>query len=157
MIHHISIAVKNPKHVADVLAEVFQGVAIPFPAFPDSFVVIAGDEHGTTIEIAPHGMELKPNGSDGAAYPDFNKNASNFTATHAAISVSLSEERIKEIAAREGWRAVTMERGGFFSVVEFWVENTLLLELLPPALAEGYLQFMKPQNLSNVFGLQFSA
>lgn len=157
MIHHLSVAVKNPQHVANVLAEIMQGAAMPFPPYPDSFVVIAGDEHGTTIEIAPHGMELKPDGPDGAGYADFNRNASNFTATHAAVSVRISEEQIKKIAAREGWRAVTMQRGNFFWVIEFWIENTLLLELLPPEFARGYLQFMSPKNFADAFGLKFAA
>lgn len=30
MIHHISISVKNPQHVAEVLAEVLNGQAFPF-------------------------------------------------------------------------------------------------------------------------------
>ena len=31
MLHHLSVSVKNPQHVASVLAEVFQGRAMPFP------------------------------------------------------------------------------------------------------------------------------
>jgi hypothetical protein len=43
MLHHISIAVKNPHHVAEVLAEIRQGNVIPFPPNPGSYVVLAGD------------------------------------------------------------------------------------------------------------------
>ncbi len=43
MLHHISIAVKNPHHVAEVLAEIRQGNVIPFPPNPGSYVVLAED------------------------------------------------------------------------------------------------------------------
>jgi hypothetical protein len=33
MIHHISIAVHNPLHVSQVLAEILQGQSLPFPGY----------------------------------------------------------------------------------------------------------------------------
>jgi hypothetical protein len=52
MIHHISIAVRNPLRVADVLAEILEGQVLPAPPnFPKgSRIVFPGDEHGTLIE-----------------------------------------------------------------------------------------------------------
>jgi hypothetical protein len=52
MIHHLSIAAQNPKHVAHVLAELLQGSAVPFPDgnYPDSFVALAFDTCGTTVD-----------------------------------------------------------------------------------------------------------
>jgi hypothetical protein len=32
-------------------------------------------------------------------------------------------------------------------VIEFWIENHLLMEILTPELAANYLQFMNPQSL----------
>src|SRR5262245_66509626 len=62
MIRHISIAVRNPLRVADVLAEILEGQVLPAPPnFPkDSLVVFPGDEHGTLIEVLPYGTELLP-------------------------------------------------------------------------------------------------
>ncbi|MGF1518637.1 MAG: hypothetical protein ACFCVB_12640 [Nodosilinea sp.] len=40
------------------------------------------------------------------------------------------------------------DRDGLFNLVEFWVENRLMLELLPPVMAEGHLQAMSPGNLT---------
>jgi hypothetical protein len=71
-----------------------------------------------------------------------NDNATPFTAMHAALSVPLSESRVKEIAAREGWRTGTFWRGGIFQVIEFWVEGRLLLELLSPNMVQCYLDFL---------------
>ena len=42
------------------------------------------------------------------------------------------------IAAREGWRALVLPRGGF-DVIEFWIDNTVMVELLTPAMAADYL------------------
>ena len=42
------------------------------------------------------------------------------------------------IAAREGWRALVLPRGGF-DVIEFWIDNTVMIELLTPAMAADYL------------------
>jgi hypothetical protein len=35
-------------------------------------------------------------------------------------------------------------------VIEFWVENQLMLELLTPAIAHKYLNAMHPQNLEQL-------
>lgn len=157
MIHHISIAARNPEHVANVLAEIWQGYALPFPPFPGAYIVMQNDAHGTAIEIAPLGLELTPGTDENQVQPSFNENGSPFTATHVAVSVQTSEERIKEIAAREGWRAVTLNRDDAFSVVELWIENRLLIELLPPEMAKQYLDFATPEKFAEAFGLNLAA
>jgi hypothetical protein len=154
MIHHISIAAKNPQHVAGVIAELWQGEALPFPPFPGAFIVIAGDEYGTAIEVAPIGVELTPGKDDEEVQPKINQAPSPFTTTHAALSIPLSEARVKEIAAREGWRAETFERGGAFRLVEFWIENRMLIELLPPNMVQRYLDAITPHNYAEIFGLE---
>ncbi|MDT7541415.1 MAG: hypothetical protein QOE33_1319 [Acidobacteriota bacterium] len=153
MIHHISIAAKDPQRVARVIAELWQTEALPFPPVPGAFIVIADDEHGTAIEVSPLGTELVPGMSDEEeAQPTLNDSASPFTATHAALSVPLSAERVKEIAAREGWRTGTFERGGVFDVIEFWVEDRLLLELLSPDMVQRYLDFLTTRNFAELLG-----
>lgn len=154
MIHHISIPAKDPEHVASVIAELWQGEALPFPPFPGAFIVIAGDDHGTAIEVAPIGVELTPGKDDEEVQPKINAAPSPFTTTHAALSTPLSEAQIKEIAAREGWRAETFDRGPAFRLVEFWVENRLLIELLPPNMVQRYLDAIQPRKFAELFGLE---
>lgn len=60
MIHHLSIAARDPKHVAGVLAEVMGGKAVPFPPNPGSFFALQLDEHGSGVEVYPAGTELHP-------------------------------------------------------------------------------------------------
>lgn len=149
MIHHISIAAQHPLHVAQVLAEIWHGQAAPFPPHPGSFMILALDEFGTMIEVYPAGTELKP----GANAAEFSHNAAPalYQATHAAVSVPASRQEIEQIATREGWTVRYCSREGFFEVIEFWVENALMIELLTPEMADKYTTFMQPANLARVF------
>src|SRR5687767_10069647 len=60
MINHISIGVNDPKHVANVLAELWGGYAMPFPPSPGGFVVFADDGRGTLVELIPADVQLVP-------------------------------------------------------------------------------------------------
>jgi hypothetical protein len=147
MIHHLSIAADNPLHVAQVLAELLDGKIMPFGSRPDSYVASAFDTYGTMIEVLPRGIELRPGIGQDAVQHQQNPHASTYTATHIAISITASEDEIRSIAAREGWRVGRYNRNGLIDVVEFWVENHLLLELLPPELVAQYLTFVEPRSL----------
>jgi hypothetical protein len=151
MIHHISIAAHNPLHVSEVLAEVLQGTSVPFPSYPDSYLALALDSQGTMIEVHPFGTALFPGNEANEAglllsYPE----SSHYTANHTAISVPVSEAQIQAIADREGWRMVRCQRGDYFDVIEFWIENQLLIELLPPEIVTQYLVFMEPRSLQEI-------
>jgi hypothetical protein len=147
MIHHFSIAAHDPERVAAVLAEVIGGQSLNFSPFPGSRIVVAGDAHGTAIEVYPLGLELAPGAGEAPVQGLGNSQPSEFTATHAAISVALDETSIKAIAEREGWRALVCPRTVAFSVIEFWLENRLMIEFLTPAMAEDYLRAISLENL----------
>jgi hypothetical protein len=151
MIHHISIAAHRPQQVSQVLAEILQGESIPFPGYPGSYVALALDPQGTMVEVHPFGTSLFP-GKVTNAPSELRPNpvTSNHTAIHAAISVPVSEVQIQAIADREGWRVAHCQRSDYFDVIEFWVENQLLLEFLPPEIVNRYLTFMEPQSLQQV-------
>lgn len=154
MIHHLSFPAIDPLRVAQVLAEIWGGKVVSFPPHPGSYMVLTLDEYGTMIEIYPIGTEMVPGIDAGEVLFSFNAFASPHTATHAAISVPTSQKTIEQIAAREGWRCVRCDREGFFEVIEFWIENRMLIELLPPTLAPKYLSFMQPSSLEQVFAAQ---
>lgn len=147
MIYHISLAVNDPLRTAEVVAKLWQGQAIPFPNHPGSYIALALDPHGTAIEFLPKHTVLKPGLDNGSVQFDFDSNTEVYTATHANIAVPISETEIYAIASQEGWRAMRCKRGDFFELVEFWVENEVLLELLPPNLIEQYLMIVNPENL----------
>jgi hypothetical protein len=149
MIHHISIPAENPFHVAEVLAELFQGYSAPFPSNPGSYVAFAADEYGTLIEVYPLGTEMIP-GEDKQPIQYQNRNSSKFIATHAAISIPLDRSQIESIATREQWRCLPCSRG-YFEVIEFWVENSVLLELATLELAQQYTTALAPEKLVEYF------
>ena len=68
MIHHLSIAARDPKHAAGVLAEFMGGNAVPFPPNPGSFFALQLDDHGSGVEVYPAGTELEPGGEVGGSF-----------------------------------------------------------------------------------------
>lgn len=141
MIHHLSIPARDPRHVADVLVELFGGTLTGFGPWRESWIAWAGDDHGTAIEVYPAGTELLPDSGSGQARFRQVVAPSAFVATHAAVSVDRSREAIQAIARREGWRAVELSRGPN-RVIEFWVENAVLLELMTAEMAADYRRAM---------------
>src|ERR1700722_20245313 len=65
MIHHLSIAARNPQHVAEVLAEFMGGAATRFTPNPGSWFAHQHDEHGTGVEVYPAGTALRRAGPGG--------------------------------------------------------------------------------------------
>jgi hypothetical protein len=68
--------------------------------------------------------------------------------------VPLEPEQVARIGAREGWRARTFGRGipgrkPFFHVIEFWLENRLVIEVVSPAMAREYEAFVKAPDVDN--------
>jgi hypothetical protein len=149
-LHHISIPASNPSQVAKVLAEILGTHSVsPFPGRGDCFVALALDSAGTFVEVYPESLRLFPGleANDPVQMISGIKDRTNYT-FHANLSVPICEEEILAIAKREGWRACRCNRDGVFNVVEFWVENVLLLELMPPEFAAQYVAFMHPAKLA---------
>jgi len=147
MIHHVSIPAREPQRVATVLAELMNGKCFPFGPLEGAFMASSGDEHGTMIEVYPEQATLEVPANDDQVV--FGKQAvPQAWPFHALVSVPLSREEVERIGAREGWRAKTFGRGmqghkPFFHVIEFWLENRLLIEVATPAMAQEYLDFLK--------------
>ena len=164
MINHISIAVNDPKRVADVLAEIWEGEVFPFPPAPSSYLVLANDGRGTAVEVTPAGTVLVPGeGLPDESDPDApteeyeakfvqTENAPRFVATHLNINTRKSIEEIREIAKREGWRVLVCNRGeGLFQLVEVWLENTFMLEVMTPEQTARYAEIMNSEFLRQAF------
>jgi hypothetical protein len=146
MIHHLSIAARDPKHVAGVLAELMAGKAVPFPPNPGSFFALQLDEHGSGVEVYPAGTELQPGGDVGAGFVR-KPEARGYGPTHFALSVDTAADKVEAIADREGWQCFRCDRGPFH-VIEVWVENESMVEILPPEYAAEYLAFTRPDKIA---------
>ena len=164
MINHISIAVNEPERVANFIAQLWDGRVYPFPPAPDSFLVIADDGKGTAVEITPAGTVLVP----GEGLPDVNDPTARteqheaqfvrsefvprYVATHLNINTNKSVDEIRDLAAREGWRVLVCNRGeGLFQLVEVWVENTFMLEVMTPEQTARYVEITNPAFMEAAF------
>ena len=147
MIHHVSIPAREPQHVAEVLAELMNGKCVPFGPLEGAFMATSGDANGTMIEVYPERATLDiPDHDDQVVIGD-NPAPPQTWPFHVLLSVQREVEEVERIGAREGWRAKTFGRGmqgqnPFFHVIEFWLENRLLIEIATPAMAQEYLDFL---------------
>ena len=151
MIHHLSIAARDPKHSAEVVAEIMGGKAVPFPPNPGSFFALQLDDHGSGVEVYPAGTELQPAGKEGGSFVKKPREGRGFGATHFALSVATDADKVKQIAERAGWHCVTCNRGPFH-VIEVWVENDTMVEVLPPDFAAEYLAWTRPDTVATRMG-----
>jgi hypothetical protein len=142
MLFHMSIAADDPRHVASVIAELWDGRAVPFPPVSDDgWIALSGDERGTALEVYPQGTVLRESESDADAYGEAS-GTDRFTATHGAIATSLGRDAVLAIAEREGWPAKYRKRGGLFGVIELWIEGRQMMEVLTPEMQAEYLAAM---------------
>jgi len=144
MIHHLSIAAREPKTAAGVLAELMGGTCVPFPPNPGSFFALQLDDHGSGVEVYPAGTQLQPAGPTGGAF--VRKDHRGYGSTHFALSVATDGAKVREIAQRAGWHCFDCNRGPFH-VIEVWVENETMVEILPPGYAAEYLAFTRPDRV----------
>jgi hypothetical protein len=147
MIHHVSIPAREPQHVAEVLAQLMGGKCHPFGPLEGAFMAATDDPHGTMIEVYPEQATLDiPKNDDQVVFGN-NASPPQTWPFHALLSVSLEPEQIEAIGAREGWRAKKFGRGmrgckPFFHVIEFWLENRLMIEVVSPEMAREYQDFL---------------
>lgn len=139
MIFHLSIDAENPRHVAEVIAELWGGRAAPFPPLMEgSWVAMAGDDRNSSVEVYPRGTELVVADGDADSYGVIGSNGPR-SSTHFAMATALDADQVKAIANREGWPVKYRKRGGVFGVLEFWVEGTRMIEVLTPEMQAEYL------------------
>lgn len=144
MIFHLSIDADDPAKTAAALAEIWGCESYPFPAVGQgSWMVLADDGRGSAIEVYQRGMVLEPGeGRDEVKARLGGPTRS--SATHFAVATPCTEARVHEIAEANGWRSGTHWRGGMFRVIEVWIENRLMVEVLTAEMQEEYRLAVTP-------------
>src|SRR5437764_10760244 len=155
MIHHVSIPARDPQHVAGVLAELMGGQCHPFGPLEGAFMAASGDAHGSMIEVYPDRATLDIPANDDQVVFGENEAPPQTWPFHVLLSVPLGRDEVERIGAREGWRAKTFGRGmqgqkPFFHVIEFWLENRLLIEVATPNMVSDYKKFLKNAQMSQM-------
>jgi hypothetical protein len=138
MIFHASIPADEPERVARVIAEIWGGEAFRFPPWPGGWVAMAGDARNSTVEVYPRANAIRPGQADQQAQVYSDPQPSPYGCFHLAIATSRTAGEIHALAQREGWRAVRCSRGGLFDVIELWLENSLLVEVMTPEMQRDY-------------------
>jgi hypothetical protein len=163
MIHHVSISARDPKHVADVLAELMHGKSTPFPGgIANSFMAISGDTNGTLIEVYPETVTLEPGSGDQPAQAGRTQADPGYAPFHMLLSVPLTQADVQRIGDREGWRTQRFGRGApgqkpLFDVIELWVENRLMIEVATPDMVSAYLDLFNPAKLEAALAARAAA
>ena len=146
MIFHVSTDARNPQRVASVIAELWEGVATPFPAVIEgSWIAMAGDERNSAIEFYPAGTELVQGEGEEGGHGEI-RNAGGGSSVHFAMATPKTIEAVQAIADREGWTAKVCVRGGAFRVIEFWIEGVRMIEVLTPKMQTEYLAAFTVKN-----------
>ncbi|MFA5122765.1 hypothetical protein [Zavarzinia sp.] len=144
MLFHASIPAQDAETAAAVLAEIWHGEALPFPPVPGAYVVFAGDERATTLEIYPAERTLEPS-AEGVAV-GLGDPRMGYVGDHVAIASARPASEIAAIARAAGWRVQVASRGGLFDVVEVWLENRYMIEVLSPEMQAAYCGLMTAAN-----------
>ena len=151
MILHVSLPADDCEIVARTLAELVDGRALPFPpGGPTAWNVWSKDER-VQIGVTPRGAVMVP-GPAGVEWTQA-EHLARAAESHLAVCVDRSAAELVAIAERAGWPARIFDRGGFFHVVEVWIEGAYLIELLDPSFTEEYARSMNTANWCRVFGL----
>jgi len=155
MIFHFSISADDPKRTATMFAELWRGQAFYFPMVgKGSWIAHAGDDRRTTIEVYPRDLAFYPNES-GEGHQR-NEPVSRHGPFHAAVGTPLSIEEVEEIGRRYACHTILCNRGPF-RVIEFWVDNAQMVEMLTPEMQAEYQRSITIENwramLANAFKL----
>ncbi|HJV90665.1 MAG TPA: hypothetical protein VJ623_10200 [Holophagaceae bacterium] len=144
MIHHISFSALDPRHVAQVMGQLFGTPILPAPpAFPEgSYFVPMMDDHGSYLEILPHGTVLRAGESEGAQGAWVRAVEGTFNPNHALISTHRSVEELLALGANQGWRTLVADRGPF-RLVEMWIENRQMMEFVTQDQLRVYRAFVQ--------------
>ena len=143
MIHHVSIPAQDPSHVAKVLSELTGWKARPFLGpVPGAVMMLAEDGQGTAIELYPDGTVISP--SEGDQQCAFSREPSHQAFPfHFLLSLDVDPADVQRIGDREGWRTLRCWRGPpgqpVFELIEFWIENRVMVEISTPAMLSNYL------------------
>jgi hypothetical protein len=132
MLLDASIPARHPAAVAGFIAELWDTHAMAMPPVPGRFVVLAADGSGAGLEVHPAGtgQERAPRTASAWPVPSAATGSSRIV-----VGTALDEAEVHLAAGIRGWQsrpATRSAEGRHWGVVEVWVEERLLVEVLTP-------------------------
>jgi hypothetical protein len=135
----MSFGARDTARVAHALAGMLGATALraPTPPFPHgAWLVVAGDDHGTFLEIVPATTVFDPKAPLGVRQV---AEVHRPNAAHVLIGSPLDSKTLQQMAVDEGWPVQEVETG-MFKIVKVWVEDHLLVEFLAQGEAGRYTE-----------------
>jgi hypothetical protein len=139
MILHVSVTADRPEATARTLATLLGGQAIPLGPAKGSWTAVGPDPIGNVIEVMARGTELHRSEGAVQTVPGAPARHSGF---HVLMESVMSESEIIEVAAASGATAHRSSRGVFGDLIEFWIDDCLLIEVLPCEWARTYRRLL---------------
>ena len=150
MIVHVSMPADDCEKVARALAAMMDGGALPFPPGGPNAWNAWSKSADTQIVVTPRGGYMVRGETE--MQWDTRPTRERASETHFALCVPRAAHEVLTIARQHGWPAQVCNRGGFFHVVEIWIEGAYLVEVLDPACTEEYRRSMTVDNWIEHFG-----
>jgi hypothetical protein len=150
MILHASVTADDPRHTAETLAALLGGIALPVGPGNGTWSAIAPDPIGNMISVLARGSEFHRTGNHvetraGSA-------SARHSGFHLLLDTPLSEAEVIRLAGQRGCRAHRAQHGAF-EVIEFWIDDCLLIELATPELGHAYREMIhSPELRSRLVG-----
>ena len=144
MILHVSVTADEPRAAAETLATLLGGRAIPIGPNEGSWTAVGPDPVGNVIEVMERGSEFHRSGSHVETVKGEPIRHSGF---HLLMESPMSELEIFALADERGAPAYRASRGIFGELIEFWIDDCLLVEVLPLPWARAYRELLNSGEL----------
>lgn len=137
MIQHVSLPANDPPSAATTLARILGGEAMPFPVVPGAWIAWSSDGV-TELEVVPRGLGYKR--AAAGKEPEAARTVTDAgpSGWHVAIGTSIAATDVVRFAQAAGWPAQICDRAGFFELVEVWIDDACLVEVLDPPMLQRY-------------------
>lgn len=153
MIAHVSMPADDCERVAHFLAGVMDGGALRFPPGGPNAWNCWSKDNGFQIVVTPRGSVMVPGPTEQSWVKRPLSEGDRACESHFAIAVPTSADDVVARARASGWLARICNRGGMFDLVEVWIENAYLVEMLDPRQLADYVRTMTVEGFAQTFGL----
>lgn len=143
MILHASVVADEPKATADTLALLLGGIALPVGPGEGTWSAVGPEPIGNLISVLARGSEFHRS----AEHVETRCGAlARHSAFHLLIDTPLSESEVLLLAEERGCHAHPAKHGAF-EVIEFWIDDCLLIEVVTPELGQTYRRVIHSDEL----------
>ncbi len=129
MICHASIGIKYPEETAPALAEILDGKVLQLP---DQYLtLIVQMQDGSHLELWPDAIGFTSDPSSKQVSVESIQVEKTPSPFHLFVTTPKSPEEVLNIAKRTGWSSYIRNPNLPFSLIEVWVEGSILLQVCP--------------------------